>query len=131
MTSLPKKVSHLISSKKVNTFSKFYFKIFLEIYIGFTDCETECSIRSLRTDRIGTLLKIRGQVVRTHPVHPELLFGVFTCNDCGAECPAIEQQFKYEQPQVCSNSNCGNRSRFTLDTHKSKFCDFQKVKIRI
>ena len=99
-----------------------------EVYIGFTDVESECSIRSLRTDRIGTLLKISGQVVRTHPVHPELLFGCFTCNDCGSQCPSIEQQFKYEQPQVCTNANCGNRSRFTLDTHKSKFCDFQKVK---
>jgi len=101
-----------------------------EVYIGFTDVESECSIRSLRTDRIGTLLKIRGQVVRTHPVHPELLFGSFNCNDCGSCCPSIEQQFKYEQPQVCSNGNCGNRSRFTLDTHKSKFCDFQKIRIQ-
>ncbi len=47
-----------------------------------------------------------------------------------SECPAIEQQFKYEQPQVCINQNCGNRSRFTLDTHTSKFCDFQKVRIQ-
>ena len=27
-------------------------------------------------------------------------------------------------------ANCGNRSRFSLDTHKSKFCDFQKVRIQ-
>lgn len=32
-----------------------------------------CRIRELSSMRIGTLVKISGQVVRTHPVHPELV----------------------------------------------------------
>ena len=90
----------------------------------------ETSIRTLRTDKIGSLTKIKGQVVRTHPVHPELLLGCFTCNDCGIAVDDIVQQFKYQQPTTCGNANCGNRTRYSLDVHKSKFCDFQKVRIQ-
>lgn len=39
----------------------------------------------------------------------------------------VPQQFKYSQPTICRNPVCNNRSRFLLDTHKSKFIDFQKV----
>jgi len=112
----------------IDSFSDFNKK--KDLFVAFTSVEDECTIRSLQTDKIGTLLRIKGQVVRTHPVHPELIQGCFICNDCSMKCPAIEQQFKYEQPQVCINQNCGNRSRFTLDTHTSKFCDFQKVRIQ-
>ena len=71
-----------------------HFNAKKEIYIGFTDIENEVSIRGLRTENIGTLIKIKGQVVRTHPVHPELILGCFNCNDCGAACEDIVQQFK-------------------------------------
>ncbi|XP_059200676.1 DNA replication licensing factor MCM6 isoform X3 [Centropristis striata] len=37
---------------------------------------------------------------------------------------------KYSPPTVCRNPVCNNRARFHLDTHKSKFIDFQKVRIQ-
>merc|ERR1719504_312046 len=42
----------------------------------------------------------------------------------------VEQQFKYTQPAVCRNPVCNNRSRFMLDINKSRFVDFQKVRIQ-
>ena len=57
-------------------------------------------MRELTTAKIGTLLKITGQVVRTHPVHPELVTGTFICLDCQTVIKDVEQQFKYTQ--VCS-----------------------------
>ena len=39
-------------------------------------------VRELSTVKIGALAKITGQVVRTHPVHPELVSGTFRCLDC-------------------------------------------------
>lgn len=87
-------------------------------------------IRELSTARIGTLLRISGQVVRTHPVHPELVSGTFLCLDCQSVIKDVEQQFKYTQPTICKNPVCANRRRFMLDTNKSRFVDFQKVRIR-
>lgn len=51
----------------------------------------------------------------------------FQCMDCQAMIKDVPQQFKYSPPTICRNPACNNRARFHLDTHKSKFVDFQKV----
>ena len=58
---------------------------------------TVCRVRELTTAKIGTLLRITGQVVRTHPVHPELVSGTFMCLECRTVIKDVEQQFKYTQ----------------------------------
>lgn len=101
-----------------------------EFYVSFRDVPTRLKVRELTAAKIGTLLKITGQVVRTHPVHPELVSGTFMCLDCRTIIKDVEQQFKYTQPAICRNPVCNNRARFMLDVNKSKFVDFQKVRIQ-
>ncbi|KAM4727618.1 DNA replication licensing factor MCM6 [Anableps anableps] len=101
-----------------------------DFYVAIEDLPSRHKIRELSSMRIGTLVKISGQVVRTHPVHPELVSGTFLCMDCQAVIKDVPQQFKYSPPTICRNPVCNNRSRFHLDTHKSKFIDFQKVRIQ-
>lgn len=101
-----------------------------EFYMAIEDLPTRHKIRELSSMRIGSLVRISGQVVRTHPVHPELVSGTFLCLDCQAVIKDVSQQFKYSPPTICRNPVCNNRSRFHLDTHKSKFIDFQKVRIQ-
>ncbi|XP_062260399.1 DNA replication licensing factor MCM6 [Platichthys flesus] len=101
-----------------------------EFYVAIEDLPTRHKIRELTSMRIGTLVRISAQVVRTHPVHPELVSGTFICMDCQAVIKDVPQQFKYSPPTICRNPVCNNRARFHLDTHKSKFIDFQKVRIQ-
>eukprot|EP00794_Sanderia_malayensis_P003738 gene3738-4260_t len=101
-----------------------------EFYISFVDVAARHKVRELTSQKIGTLLRISGQVVRTHPVHPELVSGTFVCLDCQTVIKDVEQQFKYTQPNVCKNPVCQNRKNFSLDIDKSKFVDFQKVRIQ-
>lgn len=75
-----------------------------ESYISFLDVPTRHKVRELKTDKIGTLVRISGQVIRTHPVHPELVLGCFTCLDCQTVIKNVEQQFK-----VFINFLIGNR----------------------
>ena len=56
-----------------------------------------CRVRELTTGKVGTLLRVSGQVVRTHPVHPELVSASFLCLECQTRIPDVEQQFKYTQ----------------------------------
>ena len=56
-------------------------------------------MRELTAAQIGRLIKIRAQVVRSHPVHPELLLGAFRCMECRVVMRGVEQPFKYTQ--VC------------------------------
>lgn len=98
--------------------------------MSFSDVPTRHKVRDLTTAKIGTLIRISGQVVRTHPVHPELVTGTFICMDCQTEVRGVEQQFKYTNPTICRNPVCSNRRRFMLDVEKSVFIDFQKVRIQ-
>ncbi|XP_065606364.1 DNA replication licensing factor MCM6 [Cyrtonyx montezumae] len=101
-----------------------------DFYVAFQDLPTRYKIRELTSAKIGSLMRISGQVVRTHPVHPELVSGTFLCLDCQTVVKDVEQQFKYTQPNICRNPVCANRRRFLLDTNKSRFVDFQKVRIQ-
>lgn len=100
-----------------------------DYYVGFFNFADRSNIRDLSTTKIGTLTRVTGQVVRTHSVHPELILGCFRCKDCLTEQYA-EQQFRYTQPTLCANENCANRSRFQLILERSKFTDFQRLRIQ-
>lgn len=65
-----------------------------ECYVSFVDVPTRHKVRELTTAKIGTLIRISGQIVRTHPVHPELVLGTFVCLDCQTIIKNVEQQFK-------------------------------------
>ncbi|XP_026754046.1 DNA replication licensing factor Mcm6 [Galleria mellonella] len=101
-----------------------------ECYVSFVDVPTRHKVRELTTAKIGTLIRISGQIVRTHPVHPELVLGTFVCLDCQTIIKNVEQQFKYTIPTICRNPVCANRRRFMLDADKSVFVDFQKIRIQ-
>ncbi|CAH4037068.1 DNA replication licensing factor Mcm6 [Pieris brassicae] len=101
-----------------------------ECYVSFVDVPTRHRVRELTTTKIGTLIRISGQIVRTHPVHPELVMGTFVCLDCQTVIKNVEQQFKYTIPTICRNPVCANRRRFMLDADKSVFVDFQKIRIQ-
>ncbi|KAH8387253.1 hypothetical protein KR093_005887 [Drosophila rubida] len=101
-----------------------------DCYVAFTEVPTRHKVRDLTTSKIGTLIRISGQVVRTHPVHPELVSGTFMCLDCQTEIRNVEQQFKFTNPTICRNPVCSNRRRFMLDVEKSLFLDFQKIRIQ-
>lgn len=90
-------------------------------------------VRDLRTDRIGKLISVSGTVTRTSETRPELLVGRFLCNSCGSLSSAVEQEFKYSEPEHCSTAGCGsgkNTGGWKLDPTKSKFCDWQKIRVQ-
>lgn len=100
-----------------------------DYYLGFFNFAGRDNIRDLSATKIGTLTRVCGQVVRTHTVHPELIIGCFKCKDCLTE-QYFQQQFRYTQPPTCANENCSNRSRFELVLEKSRFTDFQRLRIQ-
>lgn len=100
------------------------------LMVAFYNVEGSVELRMLRSIHVGRLVKIRGQVVRSTPVQPELLFGTFECEECGSMVENVEQEFKYTAPKRCSNEKCNNLNRWKLNLKKSRFVDFQKVRIQ-
>lgn len=100
--------------------------------VAFSGVPRCFSVRTLRASMVGQLCAISGTVTRTSQVRPELLVGVFRCNDCGTESAPVEQQFQYQEPPVCRNPQCENKQRFQLiPSHRlTRFGDWQKIRIQ-
>ena len=79
------------------------FNVEKELYISFVDVSSKYKVRDLKTASIGTLFQISGQVIRTHPVHPELVSATFVCLDCQTVVKDVEQQFKVTIHFLLSN----------------------------
>uniref|UniRef100_M4BTQ7 DNA replication licensing factor MCM6 n=1 Tax=Hyaloperonospora arabidopsidis (strain Emoy2) TaxID=559515 RepID=M4BTQ7_HYAAE len=101
-----------------------------EFFVNFYNFQHVSHIRDLRTKCIGELLSFSGTVTRTTEVRPELLFGAFTCGDCGGDTTGVEQQFRYSEPVKCQNPYCVNTFSWELNTEKSVFVDWQRVKVQ-
>jgi DNA replication licensing factor MCM6 len=87
-------------------------------------------VRDLRMDKVGALVAFNGTVTRTSEVRPELLWGRFACGECGTVSAPVEQQFKYTEPTRCVRSDCNNRTSWKLDVSRSRFVDWQRVRVQ-
>ena len=50
-----------------------------------------------------------GTVTRTSEVRPELFTGCFRCLECGTLVRDVEQQFKFTEPLMCTQTACQNK----------------------
>ena len=101
-----------------------------EFWVSFYNLDNNERLRSLRSDKIGTLAQFIGTVTRTTEVRPELFTGTFRCIACMTEVPGVQQQFKYTQPTICPTPNCQNTNKWTLVLETSTFVDWQKARIQ-
>ena len=101
-----------------------------EFFVGLYNLGLKNKIRDLRTEKIGQLVSITGTVTRSTEVRPELLYGTFRCDECGTDVEHVSQQHVYTTPRTCRNNVCNNRRNWTLDTDRSKFTDFQKLRVQ-
>ncbi|ETV97067.1 hypothetical protein, variant 2 [Aphanomyces invadans] len=101
-----------------------------ETFVCFYNFTMVRKIRQLRMQEIGKMNSFSGTATRTSEVRPELLFGAFTCIECGGVVEGVEQQFRYMEPKKCANPFCGNTSQWELHPEKSVFVDWQKVRVQ-
>jgi len=101
-----------------------------QFFVSIYNMPEIITIRRLRTDKIGQLSSITGTVTRSSDVRPELLSGTFRCGKCGNCCENVEQQFIFTPPSMCNNPRCDNMTDFTLETDKSIFVDWQRLRVQ-
>lgn len=101
-----------------------------DFFIAFYNMPHSAKIRELRMKAVGSLTSISGTVTRTSEVRPELLYGRFTCAVCNMLSDPVEQQYKYTEPVVCANPACSNKEKWDLDLARSRFVDWQRVRVQ-
>lgn len=90
-------------------------------------------MRSLRAEQIGSLISVKGIVVRATDVKPFLRVACYSCDICGYENYQIIYGRTYMPLVDCTSEQCkNNRShgRITQMNRTSKFVSFQEIKIQ-
>ncbi|EOD29724.1 hypothetical protein EMIHUDRAFT_233634 [Emiliania huxleyi CCMP1516] len=97
-----------------------------EFFVNFYNTSALLRVRDMKSDRVGKLTSFSGTVTRTSEVRPELVTGIFECELCGA---TSDPQFKYCEPQKCSNASCPNKTSWRLkhSVGESVFMDWQRI----
>ncbi len=86
------------------------------------------ALRAIRARHIGKLIHISGILMRASEVKPLLVHAVFMCRICGQEIPQEQEEGRYTEPPLCPV--CGKKTAMRLLPDKSRFVDWQKVRIQ-
>ncbi|MFW9798865.1 MAG: minichromosome maintenance protein MCM [Candidatus Thorarchaeota archaeon] len=85
-------------------------------------------LRYIRSKHIGRLIRIDGIMMRASEVKPLLVNATFLCRVCMAEIPQEQEEGRYTEPPQCPT--CGKKTPMRLLLEKSRFIDWQKVRIQ-
>ncbi|MCQ2820243.1 MAG: AAA family ATPase [archaeon] len=90
-------------------------------------------MRELRSIQIGSLIQVRGTVVRTSDVKPYIRVATYTCDLCGHEIYQIISGKTFMPITECTSVQCRNNNSqgkvYPLN-RTSKFVSFQEIKIQ-
>jgi len=85
-------------------------------------------MRSLDPNAIDTLLSLRGMVVRTSPVIPDLKVAFFQCSICGQTDQVTIDRGRIAEPTQCPT--CHVRHGYSLVHNRCYFSDKQMVRVQ-
>ncbi len=88
-------------------------------------------LRKIRSDHLGKLISVSGILTRASEVKPQLTVGVFQCKNpqCNQEITVIQEDY-FTKPYQCENNNCNRKGPFKFIAQKSKFIDWQKIRVQ-
>lgn len=85
-------------------------------------------LRALKSSLIGSLIMIEGIITRTSAVKQLLEVAVFQCLGCEKEISIEQSSATIITPSQCDE--CGRKGRFKLLHEKSKFIDWQRIRVQ-
>lgn len=101
-----------------------------EFSVAFYNTGEVRRVRDLSMSNVGKLTSFCGTITRTSEVRPELLTGRFSCGACGMLSSPVEQQFKLTEPALCVHNGCGNTKLWKLESQRSRFGDWQRIRVQ-
>ncbi len=98
------------------------------IKVRFVNYTREVKLRHIRSKHIGKLIRIGGIMMRASEVKPLLVSARFLCRVCMTEIPQEQEEGRYTEPPLCPT--CGKKTPMRLMLERSRFVDWQKVRIQ-
>ena len=99
------------------------------LHARFKEVPDRVSVRFIRSEHIGQLIMVDALVTRVSDVKPLLVEGVFQCRQC-QEIIYVPQANQFMAPPLCTNDACRSKGPFELIPERSKFVDWQKIRLQ-
>jgi replicative DNA helicase Mcm len=106
-----------------------YSETIENLHARFKEVPDRVSVRFIRSEHIGQLIMVDALVTRVSDVKPLLVEGVFQCRQC-QEIIYIPQANQFMAPPLCTNDACRSKGPFELIPERSKFVDWQKIRLQ-
>jgi DNA replication licensing factor MCM7 len=93
----------------------------------------ELSVREVRGEHLGHLVKIKGMVTRVSNVKPFCVVAAYSCDQCGNEVFQEITSQTWMPLDQCPSVQCKTNSikgKLHMQTRGCKFLRFQEVKIQ-
>jgi len=91
------------------------------------------SISEITSSMIGSLVVVKGIVIKTDEVKPRLSIGTFTCDICGCENYMEIMNDKFTPMHTCQSKKCRENNvsgKLTFLPKHSRFMPSQEIKIQ-
>lgn len=91
------------------------------------------SIRDVKSDCIGRLIKVRGVLTRVSQVKPFVQVCTYVCESCGSETYQMVNNELFDALEECQSDKCKVRAlkgTLHLQTRGSKFIRFQHLRVQ-
>jgi DNA replication licensing factor MCM4 len=85
-------------------------------------------MRELDPTDIDTLVSVRGMVIRTSAIIPEMVRGHFRCGVCGSGAEVDVIRGRLDEPPACAS--CNTRGSLELLHNRCTFIDKQQIKLQ-
>ena len=88
------------------------------------------NMRDLDPNDIDKLVSIKGLVIRTTPVIPEMKMAFFKCQVCGATKQVGIDRGKIAEPTECERAVCKSKNSMEINHNRCIFADKQVIKLQ-
>lgn len=88
------------------------------------------NMRDLNPDDIDRVVSIKGLVIRTTPVIPDMKDAFFLCNVCNASLVVEINKGKITEPTVCPREACQSQNSMQIVHNRCSFADKQVIKLQ-
>ncbi len=100
------------------------------VRIGTNNNSNEVPLRQIRSSHIDKLLYVRGIIIRSSIVRPQIVKASFQCQVCGTVMEIDQNSTNLIPPRECENDTCKNKKDFKVITEDSEFIDYQSITIQ-
>ena len=108
-----------------------YSDIYKEIFVRIKDLPILITLRNLRCEDIGHLIKIKGVITKRTNVYPKLRVAYFACVKCGEENgPFYFNTLDEQQIIIGSCPVCQSNGPYTQISEKCLFRNYQRITIQ-